>query len=176
MTINEKLSSALARIAQNDNSALEIIYDECSKSIYFFALSYLKNVCLAENILQDTFVVILEKAHLYRHSKNARAWILQITKNLCLNYLKRSKYESEFASKSLTSSPDFQECLENSLELTCILKNLSEEERNILILKLEYGFTYKELSGLTGKSQRTLKRKMETIIAKCEMLCTFYQN
>ena len=170
VALNEKLSAAIRRVARNDISAVEEIYDSFSKPIYFFAVSYMKDTFTAENIMQDTFIAIIEKAKLFREPQNAKAWILQITKNLCLNKLKRNKLEQRYMSDytACAAASDFQEALEKSLELTSVLKNLSDEERNLLLLKVEYDLTYEEISSLTGKSQRTLKRHIGTIIEKCK--------
>jgi len=170
--LNEKLSAAILKVAQNDISAVEEIYDAFSKPVYFFAVSYLKDTHLAENIMQDTFIAIIEKAGMFRAPQNAKAWILQIAKNLCLNKLKRGKLEQRYMSEYAPVSPDFQGALESSLALTGILKKLSPEERNLLLLKVEYDFTYQEISSLTGKSQRTLKRNMSAVLAKCKIAVT----
>ena len=169
MTLEERLSAAVKRVAQGDISAVEELYDAFSKPVYFFAVSYMKDTYLAENVMQDTFIAIIEKAKLFREPQNAKAWILQIAKNLCLNKLKRSKLERRYLDERAAAfTSDFQAALESSLELTSLLKLLSDEERNLLLLKAEYELTYQEISSLTGIPLRTLKRKVSAILEKCK--------
>lgn len=58
----------ILRIAQGDTAALEVLYRQTSSSIYGFALSILRDPTAAEDVMQDTFVSVMQSAPGYQPS------------------------------------------------------------------------------------------------------------
>ena len=83
-----ELEALLESIAKGDQEALAALYDHARGAVYGLALSYLKNGHDADDIAQDTFVRVWEKAPLYRSQGSPMAWILTIAKNLSLMRLR----------------------------------------------------------------------------------------
>ena len=84
--INESQKSLIENyikdISKGDKEALSKLYEVTKSSVYGFALSILKNMHDAEDVLQEVYVKIYENASLYQANKKPLAWILKITKNL----------------------------------------------------------------------------------------------
>lgn len=74
----------ILRIAQGDTAALEVLYRQTSSSIYGFALSILRDPVAAEDVMQDTFVSVMQSAPGYQPSGKPMAWLLTIARNLAL--------------------------------------------------------------------------------------------
>ena len=88
-----ELDALLQRIASGDREALADLYHRVRTTVYALALSYLKNAQDAEDVTQDAFVQIWESAPSYRPAGKAVAWMLTVTRNLCLMRLRRSMTE-----------------------------------------------------------------------------------
>lgn len=88
----DRLDLCLKKLADGEVDELGYLYDNMAKPVYYLALSVLKDKSLAEDVLQDTFLKVYEKAESCQ--KNPRAWIMSIARNIALNKLKRSKHES----------------------------------------------------------------------------------
>ena len=71
----------ILRIAQGDTAALEVLYRQTSSSIYGFALSILRDPVAAEDVMQDTFVSVMQSAPGYQPSGKPMAWLLTIARN-----------------------------------------------------------------------------------------------
>ena len=76
-------------IALGKKEALKRLYELTSNQIYGFALSILKNMHEAEDVLHDVYIKIVENAHTYQDNGKPMAWIFTITKNLSLMRLRK---------------------------------------------------------------------------------------
>lgn len=80
----EHLDELIEKIAAGDRDALASLYEQTNKSVYGFALSILKDTHDAQDVLQDCYLHIYSAAGSYRSQGKPMAWILTITRNLCL--------------------------------------------------------------------------------------------
>lgn len=88
---NEKrLKKYMEKLKLGDLNAMDVIYDETHKLVYYHAYHILKDPYLTEDILQDTYLKLLENIKSY-DNKNPRAYITTIAKNLSLNLIKKER-------------------------------------------------------------------------------------
>ena len=99
-----ELEALLESIAQGDQDALAALYDHARGAVYGLALSYLKNGHDADDVAQDTFVRIWEKAALYRPQGSPMAWILTIARNLALMRLRERGKTAELEQEEWESA------------------------------------------------------------------------
>jgi len=123
-----------------------------SRKIYHVAYSYLKNVEDAADITQETFFRAFRNLSNYCLEKPIFPWLYQITKNLCLNTLRKRNRESEedtnfclYPSSLLGPEEAYQREF-SSISLKKALNALPLNFREILILKEFDGFCYAEIS------------------------------
>lgn len=162
------LDSYIALIAEGDQQALAALY-ECTKtSVYAFALSMLKNSHDAEDVLHDCFVSIWSSAGSYRSQKKPMAWILTITRNLCLKVLR------DRAKLTQLETEDWRDHTELCTELTAddkvvleqCMSRLSDDERQIVVLHAVAGFKHREIAQLLDLALSTVLSKYHRAIKK----------
>jgi RNA polymerase sigma-70 factor (ECF subfamily) len=78
-------------MAEGDNDAFRDLYQQTSSAVYGFALSILRNVHDAENVMHDAYLRIHRSAAAYQPMGKPMAWILTIAKNICLMQLRQQK-------------------------------------------------------------------------------------
>ena len=83
------LDKLMKNLANGDESAFEEIYDKTQKTVYYIALSVVKERGLAEDVMQTVYLNVLKNAKQYRAGTNAAAWIARITRNESLNLIKK---------------------------------------------------------------------------------------
>ena len=83
------LDTYLSRIASGDMSALEMLYNETRVNVYAYAFSILKNTSDSEDVMQDVYLNIYKYAQSYSSRNKPLSWILTITKNLCVEKLRK---------------------------------------------------------------------------------------
>lgn len=81
----------LQRLARRDSDAVAEIYSRYSPVVFSYALRTVGNRQDAEEILQDTFVRLWEKAPEYRPELGRPfTWVFMMTRGLCLDRLRRT--------------------------------------------------------------------------------------
>ncbi len=164
----EIIDQYLAGITEESASALENLYHCASASIYSFALSILKNSHDAEDVLHDCFVLIWSAAGSYRSSGKPMAWILTITKNLCLKKLRERGKSSPLdqLEQDMLSLNNPGMTQEDRMIVSQCLTQLSTEESQIVVLHAVSGFKHREIADLLALPLPTVLSKYNRAIKK----------
>lgn len=164
---DRRIDRLLLKISQGDNDAFEDLYSLTSRGVFAFVYSYLKNYQDAEDVLQNTYLRIKLNAHRYKQGTNARAWILQIAKNLSLNAIAQRKPHEELTdSVPAPASPSKTEISD------LINETLDDEERQILILHVLWGYKHREIAALLGCPVGTVTSKYKRSLSKMNTALT----
>lgn len=159
----DELDAYISRIASdNDNKeAFTALYAQTSTSIYAFALSILKNTHDAEDVLHDCFVNIHAAAADYKSIGKPMAWIMTITRNLCMLKLRERKKVADLEPEMWEPFLEFREevTAEDRLMIDECLNRLTDEERQIVVLHLVSGFKHREIA-------QFLKLPLATVLSK----------
>ena len=155
----------LMRIVQaGDFSPASEIYDRYSGRIYNFAFRFLKNAEAAEDATQEVFVKMLRHASQFHGDAKLSTWLFSITAN-------RAK-DSDDVLVTLPApmeySPDRNlEQKENEVRVRRALEELTEEQREAILLSRYQGLSYAEIAQIAGCSEGAVKtrvfRAMETL-------------
>ena len=89
MTTNEMIK-LVERAAKRDNEAMEQLYSECYKEVYFVCKKYSLNDADAEDVAQDTFIQAFSKLSTLDNGGKFKAWVTRIASNKCLDLLKHN--------------------------------------------------------------------------------------
>ena len=146
---SKEIDSFIEGIARGEKEAFEALYNSARVSVYAFALSFLKNSYDAEDVLHDCFVSVWSSATAYRSSGKPLAWILTITKNLCLMKIRESWLTSDISEEEMERSlGSFDNAsFEDKIIVEACMKILSDEERQIVTLHAVSGFKHREIAG-----------------------------
>ncbi len=161
----------------DDNGLVEII-DEYHEGLSLYLNSIVKNICLAEEIMQDTFVKLAIKKPKFNGKCQFKTWLYKIAKNCAFDHLrKKSKYadysiDEEFQMSDETDIENQYIKEEQKIELHNMIKQLYPEHAQVLYLMYFEGFDVPEIASIIGKSKRqvsdliyhaklSLKLKME---------------
>ena len=92
--------SLFPRIASGDKAAFLALYEKCSSPVFAYALSILRSHSDSEDAMQDTFLKIRSAAHLYQPLGKPLAWILTITRNICLMMYRQRAHTAQLPEDS----------------------------------------------------------------------------
>ena len=173
---DELLDSCLETIANSTNDsddaqeALAEIYRLTSTAVYGFALSILKNSHDSEDVLHDCYIHLYSSAASYRSSGKPMAWILTITRNLCMSKLREKKRRNE------ADIEDWSEYIEEigtlSTEERYVIREcmqvLSDEERQIVLLHALSGFKHREIASMMSLPLATVLSKYSRAVKKLQ--------
>ena len=155
------MDDLLFRIAAGEQAALAQLYEHTQASVFGFALSILKNTRDAEDVLHDCYVAVWQGAAGYRSRGKPLAWILTVTRNLCLQQLRTRSRVADLAPKDWEPYLADKEgvTLEDRSILRSCMEQLREEERQIVILHALSGFKHREIAAI-------LQLPLPTVLSK----------
>lgn len=146
--IDEKeLHELFGKMRQTDSKAYEELYKKYYNLVYNIAFSVLKNYENAEDIAQNVFVKIgnLEQEKL---PKNYEAsWIYTVTKNECISFIRKNKEISSIENRLENDKNEIEAVIQNS-SYQNLLESLEQVEKQIIFLKIEAGYSFKEIAKL----------------------------
>jgi RNA polymerase sigma-70 factor, ECF subfamily len=168
-------AALVRRVQAQDEIAFREIVDRYQAKVFSIIYGILRNRNDAEDIAQQVFAKIYFSIKNFDFRSSLLTWIYKITVNECYDYLRKKRvrklvYESEFtAEESLRlensepatdqAPPVDQRLAQHDLILK-LLSKVSEEDRNLLLLKEVEGHSVEELSGMTGMNENTIKVKL----------------
>jgi len=170
MSASVDLHKLLARIVLRDRVALRALYDAVAPSLFGVAIRIVNRRDRAEEVLQDAFINIWNKAAGYDSSASApMTWMTAIVRNRALDELRR---ETRYVAESLDdealgsardvedSRPDPSELLEraaDSLRIRACLDAIEGPQRQCLALAYYHGLSHSELAKHLGSPIRSVK-------------------
>lgn len=110
-------------VRNGEQLAFEFIFRKYYLRLRCFAMRLVKNETVAEDITQEVFTTIWEQRNSLNENKELKSYLFQITRNSCLNYLKRNNVEQRYYNALL---------YENSAQELFALNFLDEQEQKEL--------------------------------------------
>ena len=158
-------------VARNGPDALRRLYEKTSKGVYAYALSLLKNAHDAEDVCQETFLSIYDKAGDYEPQGKPMAWIITVAKRHALTVLRKERGKSyiEEAEKANAEAFSRTENTEQRLLLQAATEVLNDDERQIVILKAVAGMKAREIGKILGMPLNTVLSKYHRAIGKMRL-------
>lgn len=161
---NKKLETAIHRMADGDKDALAELYERTNTAIYAFIVSVLKDKHKADDVFQDVYLKIFENAASYKAKGKPMAWMITIAKNQCLMQFRKVKADEslEDVEELWITNPDVEE----RMLLEVAFKQISDEERNIVVLHVLSGLKHREIAKILELPLATVLSKYHRAIKK----------
>jgi RNA polymerase sigma-70 factor (ECF subfamily) len=100
----------MLRIAQGDQRAFETLYDRFSGILFATAYRVLNNQAAAEDVVQDTFIQIWQKAPQYDPAKGKPlTWAVTLTRNRSIDRLRSTQRRSRMQDDLQAESETFEQ-------------------------------------------------------------------
>ncbi|MBQ7309321.1 MAG: sigma-70 family RNA polymerase sigma factor [Clostridia bacterium] len=167
---NAECEKAIVHIAEGEHEALGVIHRHMNRQIYAVAYAVLRDFSLSDDVVQETYVKILEKAFTYRRGTNARAWVLSIARNIAIDLFRHRKFEYHTDEVQEHGVRFDEGSVLASMEVKKALDTLDDEERQIITLKIYAGLKHREIAALLGITMESSKKKYQRAVAKLREL------
>ena len=158
-----------------DKLALSQLVNKYSERIYNLALRILRNHEDAEDVLQETFLTVVEKLNTFDGRSGFFTWIYRIATNASLMRLRKKK----FMFQKLNEESDFQKSVESRVfvdwsqdpslniydkeikhKIDQAVNSLSDIYRSVFILRDIEGLSIKETSEILNITQENVKIRL----------------
>jgi RNA polymerase sigma factor (sigma-70 family) len=135
------------------------LYELFAETMMGVCYRYTKSVPDAEDVLQEGFVRVYSKLHLYRFEGELGGWIRRIMVRTALNYLKQNKrYQHDLAFPEEHLHPVSQDRADvkiHTRELAEMIRQLPVGYQTIFNLHAIEGYTHVEIGQMLGISEGT---------------------
>jgi len=149
-----------------EKSAFERLFKSEFRGLVFFAIKYVKDIDIAKEIVQDSFVAIWEKRDSIDLSKSLKSYITTSVYNRCLNYLRDNKkydrqllgFEGIAEQEHTETDPVIERELHQAIQQA--ISELPEKSRIIFKLSRYQHMKYTEIAEELGISVKTVENHM----------------
>ena len=161
----------LARVAKRERAAFEQLYSRYANILYATAMKFLKEDADAQDVVQDVFIQIWDKAKLYDPAKGKPlTWALTMTRNRSIDRIRaiqrRTRLRDDFEKETVVDeSASLREALSgvDASETSQILRDavgrLSPEQKKVIELAFFGGLTQSEVADRLGEPLGTVKAR-----------------
>ena len=172
----------IRRIGQGDRESFEAFYDRVSGTLFGIANRVLNNREAAEDVLQDVFLQIWEKAPLYDPTRGKPiTWAVTLVRNKAIDRLRslqrRSRLREDLQRESETldqmddrTSFDAAAAGEAGTLLQDALQKLTPDQRQALELAFFGALTQSEIAERLGEPLGTIKARIRRGLVKLREL------
>jgi RNA polymerase sigma-70 factor, ECF subfamily len=147
------LAKAIAAAKEGDVCAPHFLYVRYADDVHGYVRSIVRDRHEAEDITQNVFAKLLSAITRYeRRESPFTAWLLRVARNAALDHL-RSRRQIPFAEVRTSDEGHEQLGFERSQALRAALEGLSEDQREVLILRHIAGLSPVEIALRLGRSE-----------------------
>ncbi|MBI1886068.1 MAG: sigma-70 family RNA polymerase sigma factor [Chloroflexi bacterium] len=167
------------RAQKFDQAALTWLYQLYYPKVYNYAFVHLSNVQLAEDVASDVMLKVLESLPGYRlRGVPFAAWVFRIARNRIIDLHRRRKRRGEVDLDAVTTAAEDdnpQGLAEQALdrnEIQAALVHLTEEQRQVIVLKFIEGFDNGSIARVMGRSEGAVKSLQHRALLSLRRLLT----
>jgi RNA polymerase sigma-70 factor (ECF subfamily) len=175
---SKTLAQLLARTALRDQAAFTRLYELTSAHLYAAALRILKRPAWAEDVLQESFINIWQRAETYAAEKSQpMTWLTSIVRNRALDWLRRPVPDSVAIDEDeeewviADEGPTPLELLVSSAQARNVrdcLGSLDAPQQQSIALAFYQGLSHSELARHLGEPLGTVKSWIRRALEKLQ--------
>jgi RNA polymerase sigma factor (sigma-70 family) len=138
--------------SKNRKTAIDMLVVKYRDPLYRHALYFLKDQDEAYDIVQETFIRAIREQRIFNIDFRIKAWLFRVAKNLCLNQIRNKSRRAAILKQNPQvdrhEPNQYQKIFEGEREIEMMkaMELLSEEHREILILRYYDDLSYAEIA------------------------------
>lgn len=166
-------SELIAQYRNGSEPAFDLLVDRYQKKIYTTIVLIVKDQEIAEDLLQDVFVKVVNTINSDKYNEEGKfqPWVMRIAHNLAIDYFRKAKrYPTilmEDGSNIFNSLKFSEETIEDrkvrdeGIDLVKrLIEELPETQKEVLIMRYYVDMSFQEIADQTGVSINTALGRM----------------
>lgn len=172
--LNEK--KLLWKVKHGCRESMRRIYELYKDDLLTLANALLNNIGCAEDVVHDVFVSFARNADSFQLRKSLKAYFVTCVRNLAYDRMRTAKRHAEKNSEFMVKEIDFNtpDHLASQKELIILLgeaiKQLPYDQREVVILRVRAGLTFKQIASMQDTSINTVQGRYRYGITKLRSL------
>ena len=185
----------MIRFQRGDRAAFAVLVRRHQSPLYNFALRHLRAPQVAEDVVQDAFVRVVQSAAEFKHEARFTTWVYTITRNLCIYQLRKralrkhpsldqGKPGEEGDGPTLgEQTADVRASVEREAtgaelkeRIAKAVEALPEEQREVFLMREVANLPFKEIAEVTGVPENTVKSRMRYALERLQQALSEYEE
>jgi RNA polymerase sigma-70 factor (ECF subfamily) len=188
----------MMRFQAGDRTALTTLVRRHNRSIYNFILRQVRSRPVAEDLTQDVFVRVVQRATTFKHEARFTSWLYAIARNLCVDHLRRggvrhtTSLDAPLGRDDGASGATLSERLADtapsaSAERSVVsadigarvhraVEALPVEQREVFLLRQLARVPFHDIAEMTGVSENTVKSRMRYALERLQEALADYEE
>ena len=148
----------------NNSVDFESLFRYNFRPLCLYALHYVGDVEIAEDIVQESFMTLWEKLEQGTSVVNMRAYLYMVVRNRCLDRLKKKGLKTEslkpYDTYGIIDDDEAQERSQVEARLWTAIDTLPDKCREVFIMSKRDGLKYEEIAEELGLSVNTVRNQV----------------
>ncbi len=179
----------MVRYQRGDRKAFATLVERHHRPLYNFVLRLVADGSVAEELTQETFLRVVQRAADFKHEARFSTWLYAIARNLSIDHLrKRRLRQHPSLDQSRTRDPEgptLREALpdlhpRSNVERTAVsgqiadtlleaVAALPEDQREVYLLREIANLPFKEIAEATDSGENTVKSRMRYALERLKL-------
>jgi RNA polymerase sigma-70 factor (ECF subfamily) len=131
-----------------------------------YCAKLLNNLSDAEDVVQETIIKALTHLKSFKWVGSFKAWLFKIAHNECINKIRDRRWDAminddEYLDNLVVENNDYEDL---PAVLSALMKNLSFEDRNIMLLRYRTELEFQEIADICNLKLSAIKMRHKRII------------
>ncbi len=150
-----KLDEIIEEFRECNYTNFDYFYNETKKNVFFSIAAIIKDRSVIDDLMQDTYLKFLENIDKYKKNTNINAYLSTIAHNISINYYNKEKRVVR-NDEVIDYIQDKNNDPYDEIEVIELLKDLSDIEREIVVLHVINELKFKDIANIVNKPLGTV--------------------
>lgn len=168
-----------------DPDAFELLFKRHRAPLFNFLLRRVRDRGRAEELYQDSWSKIIERAGEFRGESKFSTWLYTIARNACIDHQRKMKFRGHASldeTQRGTSHPMVERVANAGLlpdrlaaggalrnRIASAVEDLPEDQREVFLLRHLQGLAFKDIAEVVGVPVNTVKSRMRYALERLQM-------
>lgn len=186
----------MLRFQGGDRAAFGALVRRHKTPLYNFIARQVRVAQVAEDLVQDVFVKVVQNAADFKHEARFTTWTYAIARNVCIDHLRKmslrkhpsldqpSRPDEEgptLGERTADPSPGSQverAAIGGEMQVRIVhaVEQLPEEQREVFLLREVGHVPFKDIAEMTGVSENTVKSRMRYALERLQNALSEYED
>jgi RNA polymerase sigma-70 factor (ECF subfamily) len=187
--------SLMVRFQRGDRAAFATLVRRHQGPLFNFVLRQLRSQALAEDVVQDAFVRVVQNAADFKHEARFTTWLYTIARTLCIDQLRKAalrKHPSLDEAKPGKDGdgptlgeqmPDSKASVDRAAtgrelqgRIADAVAALPDDQREVFLMREVSNLPFKEIAEITGVPENTVKSRMRYALERLQSALSEYEE
>jgi RNA polymerase sigma-70 factor, ECF subfamily len=170
----------MVRYQRGDRDAFAELVRRYETPVYNFVIRHLRHSQSSEDVTQDVFLRVVQKAAEFKHEARFSTWLYTIARNLCVDQLRKQSHRRHPSLDQPAKGGDDSRPLLDGIadghprasversaaagqvqtRIVEAVQNLPDDQREVFLLRELANMPFKEIAEITGVGENTVKSRM----------------